>query len=184
MYIEKDKMLAELLAVTNQCQSTAQEFTQLPLKKLNYKTSPDSWSILECLEHLNRYGDFYLEEIEKRMLSASKDESEKVFKSGIIGNYFVKLIKVEKTQLKKMKAPKEMNPIHATLNVMTIQKFIKQQQKLLNLLRQAQMVDLNKTKTSITLTKWIKLKLGDTLRFVVFHNQRHILQAQRVFSVD
>ena len=35
------------------------EFKQLSLQQLNYKPGTDSWSILECLEHLNRYSRYY-----------------------------------------------------------------------------------------------------------------------------
>jgi hypothetical protein len=44
----------------------------------------------------------------------------------------------------------------------------------------AQKVDLTKVKTAISLSKFIKLRLGDTLRFLVYHNERHILQAQGI----
>ncbi|RXM56703.1 hypothetical protein BOQ60_25350, partial [Chryseobacterium sp. CH1] len=33
-----------------------------------------------------------------------------------------------------------------------------------------QYIDLEKTKTSISISKLIKLKLGDTFRFVIYHN--------------
>lgn len=26
--------------------------------KLNWRPNKDAWSVLECIEHLNRYGDF------------------------------------------------------------------------------------------------------------------------------
>ena len=38
-------------------------------------------------------------------------------------------------------------------------------------------INLNKVKTNITISKLIKLKLGDTFRFLTYHNERHIIQA-------
>jgi hypothetical protein len=48
------------------------------------------------------------------------------------------------------------------------------------LLDKAKNVSLGKTKTGISISKLIKLKLGDTFRFVIYHNIRHIEQAKRV----
>ena len=39
--------------------------TTLPPAALHWKAQPQRWSFLECLEHLNRYGDFYLPELER-----------------------------------------------------------------------------------------------------------------------
>lgn len=47
------------------------------------------------------------------------------------------------------------------------------------LLELAKNADLVKVKTSISLTKLIKLRLGDTFRFLVNHIERHVLQAQQ-----
>ncbi len=62
-------------------------------KTLQYK----SWSILECLEHLNLYGDFYIPEIKNR-IESSKTLPKENFKSRILGNYFAKsMLPKEKT---------------------------------------------------------------------------------------
>jgi hypothetical protein len=63
-----------------------------------------------------------------------------------------------------------------------ITKFLDQQKQLLELLTKAQSVDLNKVKTSISISRWIKLRLGDTLRVVIYHNQRHMKQAGRILA--
>lgn len=44
-------------------------------------------------------------------------------------------------------------------------------------------MDERKTiEVTITGINQIKLRLGDTLRFVIYHNERHITQAQQVLS--
>lgn len=48
---------------------------------------------------------------------------------------------------------------------------------MLEILKNATSVNLNKTKTGISIAPWIKIKLGDTLRVVILHNQRHMEQA-------
>ncbi len=85
-------------------------------------------------------------------------------------------------KLKKMKTFKSMNPIYSKIDQKVIDVFIAQQNQLLELLKAAQNISLNKTKTAISISKLIKLKLGDTFRFVIYHNQRHILQAKKVIE--
>ena len=67
----------------------------------------------------------------------------------------------------------------SSLSKRTVDKFIEQQKKMLKLLDAARKVSLNKTKTSISIIPVVKLKLGDTLRVVIYHNDRHLAQAQR-----
>src|SRR5690606_41809639 len=50
----------------------------------------------------------------------------------------------------------------------------------LQLLEASKRVDLTQVKTSISISKWIKLRLGDTLRVVIYHNRRHIVQALKL----
>lgn len=157
-------------------------FTSLSIDELNRRNSPNSWSILECLEHLNRYGDFYLPEIDTRLNKAQVSNNE-LFNSGWLGNYFaLSMLPGENGKLNKMKTFKSMNPIHSQLGPEVITKFLDQQKQLLQLLTRAQKVDLKRVKTSISISKWIKLRLGDTLRVVVYHNQRHMKQAGKVLS--
>lgn len=148
--------------------------------ELNYKTNPESWSTLECLQHLNLYGDFYLPEIEQR-INASKTSPDPVFKSGVLGNYFANSM-LPKEKLNKMKTFKDKNPIGSTLDKMMIKNFIAQQNKMLELLERSKKVSLNRVKTSISISNLIKLKLGDTFRFNINHNERHVRQAKKAID--
>lgn len=178
MQIEQKLLIKELMTLIEQSISSVQKFKSLPESKLNFKTNATEWSILECIEHLNLYGDFYLPEIEKVLLESEQKSENNFFKSGFIGNYFANLMKTKNGKIKKMKTPKDKNPINSSLSITTIDRQLKQLEKLKILLEQSRTVNLTKIKIAISLTKFIKLRLGDTLRFVVYHIERHILQAQ------
>ncbi len=157
------------------------EFSKLSDNELQFKTDEKSWSILECIEHLNRYGNFYMPEIRRRM-EASKHKFSSTFKSGVFGNYFAKSM-LPKEKLNKMKTFKSMDPSHSNLDREVLDKFISQQHEILELLEMAKGIDLTKTKASISLSKWIKLRLGDVFRVVIYHNYRHLVQAKNVYQV-
>ncbi|MCG2612070.1 DinB family protein [Flavobacterium sp. SM15] len=175
-------LISELRTITLQNIDFAQKLHDLPEEELNWRNDAKSWSILECLEHLNIYGSFYLPEIESTIRnSVSSSESE--FNPGFLGDYFAKSMQ-PKAKLNKMKTFKKTDPIGSKLNRNVIDTFIVQQHKLLELLEASEKVDLNKLKTGISISKWIRIKLGDTFRFVIYHNQRHVLQAQRVLTAQ
>lgn len=147
---------------------------------LNWRAEEGSWSALECVEHLNRYGEFYLPEITQRMESGSI-KNPAVFKTGLLGNYFAKSM-LPKEQLNKMNTFKSMNPLGSNLDKTAVIKFKSQLEEMLQLLETAKGVDLTRTKTGISISSWIKLRLGDTFRVVIYHNERHMVQVQKVLE--
>lgn len=181
MKVQNNLLIAELTEMTKAHLKRAQEYLALPIEKLNWKAHPEKWSVLECLEHLNLYGDFYLPEMQKRIKKAQQVPPTTLFKSGWLGNYFAKSM-LPKEKLNTMNSPKNMDPIGSQLDKTHIERFLQQQETLLTILAQANTVDLTKTKTSISLASWIKLRLGDTLRVVIYHNERHLVQGDGVLE--
>lgn len=183
MKISQEELIDDLVNRTHKILNEAEELNQLPNEILYWRASSEKWGVLECLEHLNRYGHFYLPEIEQRLKSAKPANSNRIFKSGLWGNYFAKVM-LPKEKLNTMNAFKNMNPIHSKLERNVIDEFIQQQKKMLSLLEACRKVDLSKTKTAISISKLIKLKLGDTLRVVIYHNQRHMVQVENVLKAN
>lgn len=177
MKIPAKQLLNELKNFTNENLEFVESLLNISDEKLNFRNSEKSWSILECLEHLNLYGKFYIPEISNRLKNSDTKPTE-IFSSGIAGNYFAESM-LPKENLNKMKTFKSMNPIHSDLDKRVLTEFIAQQKQMIHLLNDAENVNLNKVKTSISISKLIKLKLGDTFRFVIYHNLRHIEQAKR-----
>lgn len=180
MKIQSEILLQELEILTKGNIQFAEKLLEMPFETLNFRSSDKSWSALECLQHLNFYSDFYIPEIGKR-ISESKHSASKEYKVGILGNYFANSM-LPKEKLNKMKTLKSMNPIHSNLTLDVVKTFIHRQNQMLQLLEKAKNVDLGKTKTSISISKLIQLKLGDTFRFVIYHNLRHIKQAENAIK--
>ncbi len=177
MRIEQLALIEDLILKTKTNINKANQLLNLPFAVLNKKASQQAWSTLECIEHLNLYSDFYLPELTK-VIENAKPVKNEIFKSGWLGNYFANSM-LPKEQLNKMKTFKDKNPNGSNLGLDVIQSFLSEQETLLVLLRKCKDIDLTNTKTSISISKWIKLRLGDTLRVVIYHNERHLLQAQK-----
>ena len=178
--MDKNKLIVALIDVTKQNLNTTEELLKVSLTDLNNKENSNSWSALECIAHLNVYGSFYLPEIENTIDKASLSTSNN-FKSGVLGGYFVNLIK-PKEKLNKMKTLEKFNPIGSKLNKDALITFKEQQIKMLELLSDLSQVNLTKAKTAVSISKFIKMRLGDTLQFVIYHNQRHLIQAENVLK--
>ena len=181
MKIKQHEFIDDLISLTQSIIDQAETYKSISQKQVNWKPNPDKWSILECLEHLNLYGDFYLVEIEQRIHN-SDSHTASFFKGGLLGNYFANSMLPKDGKIKKMKTFKDKEPANSDLPLTTIDRFLKQQRRMIELLELARTIDLNKVKTNITIPV-IKLKLGDTFRFVIYHNQRHIIQANNVLRL-
>lgn len=179
MKIKNNLLIEELLATTAWSTRTVEKLKELGVDRLNAKSSPSDWSALECIEHLNLYGNFYLPVIEEAILSHQPNKTLTLFRSGFIGDYFVNMIRVKPGEMKKMSTTKDKNPLGSILTVTTVDRFLKQQHLLKALLEQATYTDMTKLRTPISITKMVRLRLGDTLRFMVYHIERHVIQAEQ-----
>ena len=182
MKILQKELIKELITITVVVLNILENFRILDKDTLNWRENDQKWSILECIEHLNLYGEFYIPECKKRIHPhLISSISPLYFKSGWLGNYFAKMM-LPSDKSKKMDSPKDKNPIFSNLDKSVLDKFAEQQIEILELLKVSQGLNLTKIKTSISISNFIKLRLGDTFRVVIFHNLRHIVQAENILK--
>jgi hypothetical protein len=176
--MQAEALIQSFIEQTRQHLNQAAQLSELNIDELNWRENQDSWSVLECLEHLNLYGDYYLPEMEKEIGKAKK-MSAPAFSSGMLGGYFAKMM-LPKEKLNRMKTFKDKNPIHTHLDKTVIDRFIRQQHRLLELLNRAREVDLSRVRVTTSISRMIRLKLGDTFAFYINHIVRHLRQVERV----
>lgn len=149
-------------------------FKNQPEQALLCLSKTGGWSIAQCLDHLNSYGDYYLPKLRAKLKIGTEGEDVD-FKSGWLGNYFSNMME---PSVKKYKAFKGHLPVTELDTGAVIARFVSQQQELLDLLRIARTSGLN-NRIPISISPFIRLKAGDVFRFIVAHNERHIQQALR-----
>jgi hypothetical protein len=158
--------------------TVTENFASLDIATLNYKPGPDSWSILECLEHLNRYCRFYLPQLSKAIAAAPAVARPGEFSSGWLGRKIVD--SVDPKNIRKQKTFKHLNPNNSRLTKDTLTEFMQHQETLLQLLEQSGRVDLNKKAVPVEFFRLLKIRIGVAFLFLVTHQERHIGQALRV----
>ncbi len=180
---KSEDLIKELKEDVQRLQAAADHLKNTEKSKLVFVENEGKWSVVQCLEHLNEFGRFYLPAIEKA-ITVKTGEKNAWFNSGFLGDYFTKSMKPKnvfdiKNKMKTMKRFTFPN----SLNVDTVMKeYIDQKIKLQHLLDTANDRDLNSIRIPITLTKMIKLKLGDIFRFLIAHEQRHMIQARNTLK--
>ncbi|MFC0775363.1 DinB family protein [Terrimonas alba] len=172
------EVLDQLQADVRKLILTATYFRTIDPAVLLQQPAPGTWSVIEVLEHLNSYSRYYLLAIEKS-LQVDKPANE-LFKPGWLGDYFTKLMKPKEdgTVANKMKSPKDHRPPKFLDAFPVLNSFLEHQHYLLELLEQAKSKNIGSIRIPITISKFIKLKLGDTFRFLIAHEQRHLVQIE------
>jgi uncharacterized protein (DUF2164 family) len=181
LYNTKNLLNALFAQTESHLEKMIAQWQQLPAEFLNAQPGPNEWSAAQCLAHLNSYGRYYLPTIEKAIATDKSTKTALHFKSGWLGNYFYKLMLTDSNGgvKKKMKAPKDHVPAVQLNTAQVVSEFISQLEKLEQLLTLAQNKNLGTIKAPISITKFVKLKLGDVFLFYTTHISRHLLQAEK-----
>jgi hypothetical protein len=175
-------LLEELQADVRQLILAANKLKAEDPGLLQEQPAPGKWNVVQVLEHLNSYGRFYIPAIENS-LKKNKPATE-IYKPGFIGDYFTKIMRPSEngTVRYKMKSPKDHRPPPHMDHQPVLQTFLDQQQSLLELLEKAKTKDIGRIRTPITLSRFIRLKTGDTFRFLIAHEQRHFVQISNTLA--
>ncbi|QJB34706.1 DinB family protein [Chitinophaga oryzae] len=151
---------------------------------LSYTPQPGTWSALQCLEHLNTYGRFYLPALDKAITAAERNGSQplETFKSSWLGAWFTKQMQPtpDGKLRSRMKSPKGHLPAVQPDAAGVLSEFIRQQETMEALMDRAAKINLQKAKVPTSLSGFIKLSVGDTFGFMTAHINRHVLQAENV----
>lgn len=183
--INSSDLINQLVDLTNSNIKNLEELTvNLSEDQLNWKPSGDSWSINEILAHLNSYANYYHQSITEALNGTKHDEPKELFTSSTMGRSTWKSVKLGnlKNVKRKLRARKDHNPsIHPELvHPDSLDRFLKTQAVLIEILEKAKSVNLRRVKIQISISKMVKLRLGDVFLFVVYHNERHIEQINKL----
>lgn len=164
-------------------QTVEQAFIPLTDEQLRWKPALNTWSIVECLQHLNLAERFYIRNIQHKVdaLGLLKTQpTDQILKSDWIGKAM--LFAVDPQVKLKLPAPGIIQPRKAAdlVPAEVMAQFMELQNLLHTLLDKAVYLDWNQEKVMTLFGNRIKLRLGDALRMLVAHTERHMKQAMRV----
>ncbi len=148
--------------------------------QFKWQPAPGRWSIGECLEHLNVTSRLYWPIIAQAINRARAQDwfSKGPYKHGWFGKLFVR--SAEPPVRMKFKSPRQFRPPSDQPMDQVYSQFVSWQDRLLDLIRDANGVDLGRPKVQSPGSKLIKLTLGQGFGLMTAHERRHLWQARQI----
>ena len=176
-------LIAELLDRTELLKASTKPFLRLTDDQLLYRPAPGKWSIAEIYTHLNLSMDQTVRNILSR-ITLAPDHPVDDYRSGWLGEWlYGRVMPRPDGTLFKLKAMATHSPEGRELDAReALEAFQRHCDSLDDILRHVRTKDLRGIRIPFYLNGLISLRLGDMLRFLVAHGERHLLQAQRIVA--
>lgn len=174
--------LASLIAATNNIANEAKStFGHLTPSQLNWKPSPDRWSVAQCFDHLITSNNGYFPVIDNVLAGRKRTFWESIpVLPGLAGKLLIKSLDPASTR--KIKAPKRFEPAQSDISASVIDDFADQQSKIVEKMKATEHLDLERIVITSPVASAVTYSLMDAYRIIVVHEQRHFQQAKRVME--
>jgi len=178
-----DYLKADLPSLITAAGSVAREakdtFGRLTPAQLNWKPSPERWSVAQCFDHLLTTNKGYLPEIDNVLAGKERKFWERMpVLPGLMGKLLIKA--VDPASTRKVKAPKVFQPAQSDISGSVINDFVAQQATIIEKMKATAHLDVERINITSPVAAVVTYSLMDTYRVIVVHNRRHFEQARRV----
>jgi hypothetical protein len=147
--------------------------------QLNWTPAEGSWSIAECIDHLNVSNEHYAAAIEAAIAKGPAPRpGSSTPKLGVLERWFLK--QMEPPAKMKVKAPRKFQPGTAFDKTELLDRWCKTHSRLALLAERAEAVDLGRTKVVSPVSGFVKFSLLCMLQVLPAHDRRHLWQADKV----
>lgn len=158
------------------------KFKSLTEGQINWRPDAGCWSIAECVDHLLVTNRLYLTEFEKQFdeKQIKIDYSKTEVKHKWLSIFIIK--GVDPLNIKKAKTFPVFMPSMSLYTKNVFDHFYEVETNIVNLVRSAKDLDLNKYVMSSPAAKIIKENFCDVLEIIRLHDRRHFNQAEKLFN--
>jgi hypothetical protein len=164
----------------------SKKVSKLSETQLTWSPNKETWSLLEIFAHLNAYSSFYHPAFLNKIEATKFRDPRENFISSPLGKSAWKMMKLgnAKNIKRKFRAPKLYNPkiVASLVKPTAVDDFIHFQGEFKEILDKAKAINIRKAKIGISISKIIRLRFGDALLFVAYHNERHVQQAMNLIN--
>jgi hypothetical protein len=176
------QLLTELDANLHRAEAVVEGLSR---EQFNWHPAPGSWSIAQCLTHLNLVNGQDLAAIGRTIAAAREGGvlGAPPFHYGWISRTFV--ASMEPPVKSKRKAPKSYAPPAEADPAPTLAEYLRIGRELRRLIESANGVDLARAKTTLPalppmLRAIVRMPLGARFELIMAHDRRHLWQAEQV----
>ena len=150
----------------------------LSIEQLNWHPSPGQWSVGQCLEHLCVSNEIYLPAISRALMDPPRTVVQDI-KPGWFGRWFIRNYIAPSSTTRRARAPRKIVPA-SVVEATILDRFLRSNQAAREVARRAADHDVNRTRFRNPFIPVIWFTVGTGLEIVSKHEQRHLLQAERV----
>jgi len=181
------------LALAREIEQFRQQFEELsqqadalvgPLSDAQFlwQPSPTSWSIAECIEHLNTTARLYLPELDEAIANAIRRGTygEGPFSYNVFGRFFTAAM--EPPARIRVASPTAFHPLPTRPRSEVMAAFRAYQVQFVDRLRQANGLNLARAKVRSPTYPWLRFSLGSGFALMLAHERRHLWQARRILA--
>lgn len=149
-------------------------------ERFNWRPDERSWSIAQCLDHLNVGNRVYLVPMREALTRARQKGAVRrgPIRPGPFGRWFV--ANLEPPPKRRLSAPKKIVPAAQKGKAEVMEEWSRLQAEAKDLLREAAELDLNRTRFVNPFISLIRFSVGTGFQVIVSHERRHLWQAARV----
>lgn len=182
LFLESPDFLNTVTSETEKNSDVARTLTfGLTETQLNWKPSADQWSVAQCLEHLattsNKFESYFSAALERARRKWPVANGP-IYKPSMVGGWLAKQVNPEGGR--NLPAPKIFRPADSSNIPGALEKFVNQQARFVDFVRESTGIDYNKTRLRSPVTPLMRYSLADAFVITVLHGQRHLAQARRV----
>ena len=183
------------MALGPECDAFRKEFEALattgaalvdPLsdEQFSWQPTPDSWSVAQCIDHLNAAAREYLPMLDEGISNAIRrgEYTAGPYVYNWIGRVMV--YSVRPTTKWRGKAPQAFLPPAGRRRQEIVAAFRAYQVQYVDRLRQSNGLDLARARITSPVARWLRIPLGSAFGMLIAHEQRHIAQARRVLEAQ
>jgi len=171
----------ELLRALDENDRRAEDLVRdLDDERFNWRPDERSWSIAQCLDHLNAGSLVYLGPMREALERARRQGAVRrgPIRPGPLGRWFVATL--EPPPKRRLPAPKKIVPALRKGKAEVMAEWRRAQVAVKDLLREAAGLDLNGTRFVNPFISLLRFSLGTGFQVLPAHQRRHLWQAERV----
>ena len=150
--------------------------------QFHWRERPDTWSVAQCLEHLNVTARMYLPSLDAGIADAIRRGlyAAGPYRYNWIGRIMTAVN--EPPARLRLKSPAIFQPAPARPRQEIMAAFRAYQVQYVDRLRQANGLDLARARVSSPVAAWLRLPLGSGFATMAAHERRHLSQAAEVIG--
>ncbi len=171
------RLVAELTGSDARAAALAGTLTRA---QVNWPPRPGAWSVGQCLQHLAICNEVYIEAIEAALtgnltVTGPVDD----ITIGAPSRWFIRSFIAASPEMKRAKAPKTITPA-ATITEDILVRFLRSNERVRAVIRRAVDYDVNRVRFRNPFVPLIRFTVGTGFEILARHEDRHLLQAERV----